>query len=58
MHLKLKKDIPSSRHIPEYAAIYRMRDFWVDIRNGEHDDYLDDALKACMNEIYERKNLL
>lgn len=58
MHLKLKQDIPSSRHIPEYAAIYRMRDFWVDIRNGEHDDYLDDALKACIREINDRKKAL
>jgi|MDSV01.1.fsa_nt_gb hypothetical protein len=42
----------------EYAPIYRMRNFWVDIRNGEHDKHLEDALKACITEINDRKKMI
>tara|TARA_R110000824_G_scaffold28568_1_gene95809 strand:+ start:167 stop:400 length:234 start_codon:yes stop_codon:yes gene_type:complete len=38
----------------EDAHIYRMVDFWNDIRNGKHDGYLDDMQAACLMEINAR----
>lgn len=55
-----RKDVVmnSSRHLPEYEALYTLRDFWEDIRSGKHDDHLDGALEGCMREIDDRKNQL
>ena len=39
----------------EADHLYRLVDFWNDIRNGKHDDYLNDLERACLKEIAERR---